>query len=57
MIKSWHDDTYVGCDGACKLMNMINFLSLEPIIIEENSKNLRNKAFLNKTLILYFLIF
>jgi hypothetical protein len=51
MIKSWHDDTYVGCDGACKLMNMINFLSLEPIIIEENSKNLTNEAFLNKTLI------
>jgi hypothetical protein len=51
MIKSWHDDTYVGCDGACKHMKMINSLSLESIIIEENSKNIRNKASVNKTLI------
>jgi len=38
-IKNWlDDDVCIGCDGANKPMNMIDFLILESIIIEEKIK-------------------
>lgn len=45
-IKSWPHDVCVGCDGACKLMNIIDFLTLK--------FTLKSKAFLKRTLILTF---
>jgi hypothetical protein len=38
-IKNWLvDDVCIGCDRANKPMNMIDFLILESIIIEEKIK-------------------
>jgi hypothetical protein len=38
VIKKWHDDICVGCDGSSKPMNMTNFLTSKSNIIEENNK-------------------
>jgi hypothetical protein len=34
VIKNWPGDVHVGCDGANKPMNMIDFLILEFVVIE-----------------------
>jgi hypothetical protein len=46
VIKSWPNDVSVGCDGACNLINIIDFLTLE--------FTLKGKAFLKRTLISTF---
>jgi hypothetical protein len=46
VIKSWPNDVGVGCDGACNLMNIIDFLTLKFA--------LKSKAFLKRTLISTF---
>jgi hypothetical protein len=38
VIKNWLDEIHIGCDGADKPINMIDFFTLESIIIEENNK-------------------
>jgi hypothetical protein len=38
VIKDWHDDVCIGCDGANEPMNMIDFLTLKSNIVEETKK-------------------
>jgi hypothetical protein len=38
VIKNWPNNVHVGFDGACKLMNMIDFFTLKSIKIEDNNK-------------------
>jgi hypothetical protein len=51
VIKKWIIDVHADCDGAKKPMNMIDFLTLESIIIEENNKLIKEKALMKNTLI------
>ncbi len=45
MIKNWHDDAHVGCDGDSNPMNMTNFLTSKSNIIEENNKVIEERSF------------
>jgi hypothetical protein len=38
VIKNWPNDVRIGCDGANKPMNMIDFLTLDFIIIKGKNK-------------------
>jgi hypothetical protein len=44
VIKNWIIDVHVDCDGAKKPLNMIDFLTLESIIIEENNKFIKEQG-------------
>jgi hypothetical protein len=54
VIKNWIIDIHVGCDGAKKPMNMIDFFTLASIIIEENNKLIKEQGPYEKDLDLDF---
>jgi len=54
VIKIWIIDVHVGCNGVKKPMNMIDFLTLVSIIIEENNKLIKEQGPYEKNLDLDF---
>jgi hypothetical protein len=49
--KNWSNNACVGCNGAYKLMDMIDFLTSKSNIIEEKKRSSRNETFLKNALI------
>jgi hypothetical protein len=52
--KKYLNDVHVGCDGACKPMSVIDFLTLEFITIEENNKFIEEQCLFEENLNLNF---